>query len=59
MKRIPLMYKTEEVEKILSLSTRSDKRGNVYHCVTFGEDYVFFKHLSSAMDYIQSNFKSE
>lgn len=29
MKRIPLFYKTDENEKVLSLSTRTDKLGHV------------------------------
>lgn len=63
MKRIPLFYKTDENEKVLSLSTRSDKFGNIFHCVEFpcdnsetGKDYAMFSHLSSALDFIQTNF---
>lgn len=51
------MYNSVEDEIILKLSTRCDKRGNVFFCVQHGEDYVTFMHLSSAMDFIQSNFK--
>lgn len=65
MKRIPLFYKTDENDKVLSLSTRSDKLGHVYHCVEFpsdnseiGKDYAMFSHLSSALDFIQTNFKA-
>lgn len=56
------MSKTEERDKLLSLSTRSDKLGNIYHVVSYPapnglEDYACFKHLSSALDFINSNFK--
>lgn len=64
MERLPLMYKTEERERVLSLSTRSDKLGNILHCVEFpdskcegGKNYVMFQHLSSALDFINTNFK--
>ena len=62
MKRIPLFYQSEENQKDLVLSTRSDKLGNVLHCVEYlnndgSKDYAFFSHLSSALDFIHSNFK--
>lgn len=62
MKRIPLMYQSEEQSKDLVLSTRSDKLGNVVHCVEYlnndgSRDYAFFTHLSSALDFIHSNFR--
>lgn len=65
MNRLPLMYKTDEVSKELTLSSRADKFGNILHCVEFpdndtstGRNYAFFTHLSSALDFIQTNFKS-
>ena len=62
MKRIPLFYQSEENQKDLVLSTRSDKLGNVLHCVEYlnndgSKDYAFFHQLSSALDFINSNFK--
>ena len=62
MKRIPTLYNSEEQEKLLTLSTRCDKLGNVYHYVEYFENdgtqnYARFAHLSSAMDFISSNFK--
>lgn len=62
MKRVPLFYQTEEECKDLSLTTRTDKLGNVLHCVEYlnndgSKDYAFFTHLSSALDFIHSNFK--
>ena len=59
MKRIPKMYNSEEVECIVKLSSRSDKKGNIFFCVSFGSDYATFRHLSSALDYIESNFRND
>lgn len=61
MKRIPIFYKTEEVNKDLTLSTRRDNLGNIWHVVEYcnndsSSDYAFFEHLSSALDFIHSNF---
>lgn len=64
MKRTPLFYKTEEVECDLTLTTRTDKLGNIFHCVGFlsdnspsGRDYVMFSRLDSALDFIKTNFR--
>lgn len=62
MKRIPMKFKTEELCEELRLSTRRDNFDNIYHCVDFvnnigKSDYVMFAHLSSALDFIYSNFK--
>ena len=62
MKRIPIFYKTEEVNKDLTLSTRRDAVGNIWHVVEYSNndnstDYAFFEKLSSALDFIHSNFK--
>lgn len=62
MKRIPSLYNTEIVDKLLSLSTRSDKLGNIYHYVEYqdtdgSENYARFNNLASALDFISSNFK--
>lgn len=61
MKRVPLFYKTEELKQNLRLSTRVDKLGNVFHVVEYFDsddkpNYSFFVHLSSALDFIHSNF---
>lgn len=63
MKRIPLLYKSEEVSKDLVLTTRSDRKGNILHCVEYPDDnspsgmsYAMFSHLSSALDFINTNF---
>lgn len=57
-----MKYKTEELSEELRLSTRRDKLGNIFHCVDFcnndgSMDYVMFSKLSSALDFINSNFK--
>lgn len=62
MKRVPNFYKTEENTKELVLSTRSDSLGNIFHCVEYlnndgSKDYALFRNLSSALDFINSNFK--
>lgn len=62
MKRISLFYQSEENQNDFVLSTRYDKLGNVFHCVEYlnydgSKDYAFFHQLSSAVDFINSNFK--
>lgn len=65
MKRIPKMYNSVERSCELKMTTRADKLGNVFYCVEYTNysstpaftDYVTFKHLSSALDFITSNFK--
>lgn len=62
MIRNPFLFKTIERGCSLKLSTRSDKFGNIFHVVEYldnnhDKQYCFFKHLSSALDFIQSNFK--
>lgn len=61
MKRNPLMFQTIERSQVLSLTTRADKLGNIVHCVEYTnsenrKDYAMFKKLSSAMDFISTNF---
>lgn len=65
MKRKPKMYTSQPIQDVLKIETRQDKLGNVQFCVSFprklddGSDvleYFFFNHLSSALDFIQSNF---
>lgn len=58
MKRKPMKYNSTEDEVVLKLTSRSDKKGNVFFMVEYGDDdYVCFAHLSSALDYIQTNFR--
>lgn len=62
MIRQPLLYKTVERDCELKLTTRSDKLGNIFHVVEYLDNqhlkqYAFFMHLSSALDFISSNFK--
>ena len=58
MKRIAKMYNSEERDCIVKLTSRSDKSGNIFFCVQYQDDYATFSHLSSALDFINSNFKS-
>lgn len=57
-KRKPLKYNTQQIDIILLVSTRADKCGNVFYCVEYGDgDYVCFRNMSSAIDFIETNFK--
>lgn len=62
MKFVPSLYSSEIKEELLTLSTRCDKLGNIYHYVEYQNNdgspgYARFSNLSSAMDFISSNFK--
>lgn len=57
MKRIPMKYNSNEEEQIIKLSSRMDKKGNLFYMVEFGDDYAAFSHMSSALDFIQTNFR--
>lgn len=59
MKKISKMYSSEEKDVIIKLSSRCDKRGNIFFCVNFGMEYYTFAQMSSALDFIQSNFKED
>ena len=57
----PKYYRTNPLSLVVKLETVSDKLGNVYHAVTMvnGElenVHYMFKQLSSAIDFISSNF---
>lgn len=63
MQRIPLLYKTDVKSNDLTLTTRADKCGNVYHCVEYIDNndvpqYAMFSRLDSALDFIHTNFKA-
>lgn len=58
MKRIPMKYNSEEKEVIIKLTSRCSKLGDSFFMVEYGEDlYACFKHMSSAMDFIETNFR--
>lgn len=62
MKFKPQNYKMVEETNVLVLSSKSDKLGNLYYCVEYsliglGKHYSMFQNLSSALDFINSNFK--
>lgn len=55
------IYKSEEIEKTLSVTMRKDKIGTMFYCVSWidyhdNESYCTFKHFSSVLDFIESNF---
>lgn len=58
----PQYYKTNPLSLILRLESVTDKRGDIYYAVTLarGEhdgSHYMFRHLTSALDFINSNFK--
>jgi hypothetical protein len=62
MKFQPTYYKTNPLSLVVKMETVSDPKGNIRHCVTLcnGEqenEHYFFEHLSSAIDFINSNIK--
>ena len=64
MKMIARKYNSEHKDNILKLTTRADKRGNVFHMVEYshpenGSSYVTFERLESALDFIHSNFRAK
>lgn len=57
----PKYYKTHPLSQILQLESVSDKQGNVFFAVSMPSGvnenvHYMFKHLSSALDFINSNF---
>lgn len=55
-------YNSELIGTQLTLETRTDKLGNVFHYVTYIDNndvkqYARFEKISSAFDFINSNFK--
>lgn len=65
MKRIPKLYNSEVKSVEFTLSSRVDKLGNMLYVVEYTnlscapsfKDYVAFAHFSSALDFIQTNFR--
>lgn len=62
MNRMAILRKIDVVGTDVILTVRSDESGNLLHCVEFpdddtksGKNYFFFKHLSSALDFIRTN----
>lgn len=61
MKYQPKYYKVSPLSLIVRLESVADKLGNVYYAVTTSNgssdnEHYLFKHLSSAVDFINSNF---
>jgi len=58
----PTYYKTHPLSLILKLESVVDRSGNIRYAVTLakGENeniHYLFEYLTSALDFIQSNFK--
>lgn len=57
----PKYYKTHPLSSVLKLESVVDKTGDVYFAVTLSNgthdnEHYMFKKLSSALDFINSNF---
>ena len=53
---------TSYSDLIVKLSTECDSKGNVFHMITCSNgvnenEHYFFERLSSALDFINSNFE--
>lgn len=62
VKFVPRYYKTHPLSLIVKLESVTDKLGNLYYSVTlangvYENEHYMFKHLSSALDFIDSNFE--
>lgn len=58
----PVYYKTSPLSHVLTLESVTDRLGDVYFAVTLSQGehknvHYMFRHLSSALDFISSNFK--
>lgn len=58
----PQYYKTSPLSLIVKLESVSDSLGNIMYAVTCSNgvkenSHYIFAHLSSALDFINSNFK--
>ena len=59
---VPTYYKTNPLSLVLKLESVTDRYGNIKYAVTLAKGqnesiHYLFEHLTSAMDFIQSNFK--
>lgn len=61
----PTMYNSTEISPLVKVSSRRDKKGNVFFYVEYDFDkvsaaqcppYVRFSSMSSVLDFINSNF---
>lgn len=57
----PQYYRTHPLSLVLKLESVMDKRGNLRYAVTLSSGdkenvHYLFKHLDSALDFIDSNF---
>lgn len=61
MKFEPKYYRTHPVSKLLLVESVFDKCGNLFYSVSYGENlshHVFFKNMTSMLDFLDSNFKN-
>lgn len=60
MKLQPRKYKSELLHPVLTVECRQDRLGNIFYLVDFVRDGIpfsfAFEYLSSAIDFINSNF---
>ena len=59
---VPQYYKTNPLSLLLKLESVVDRRGNIKYCVTLANGvkentHFLFEKLSSALDFINSNFQ--
>ena len=58
----PTYYKTHPLSLVLKLESVMDRNGNIRYAITLAKGekdsiHYLFEHLSSALDFINSNFK--
>lgn len=56
IRRKPLKHISFVERNVLTIDARVDKLGNQFYCVDYGDDYVCFQNMSSAIDFINTNF---
>lgn len=55
-------YRSDLLHPVLTIECRSDRLGNVFYYVTFTSDVEHsyaFQYLSSAIDFVNSNFNKD
>lgn len=63
MKFEPKYYKTHPCSKLLLVESVYGVDGTLSYCVSYGDGvdlnrHVFFKKMSSVLDFLQSNFRN-
>ena len=66
MMHMPTIFKTDPLNVVLRVTSRRDKKGDIWYYVEFPDDdvrnaenmpYFRFKNMSSVLDFISSNFQ--